>query len=68
MILHDSLRSRIENAGYPWAKFPFMSSKVAVHGRTIIQNVRVFDRPSEGLINGTDPLTEGDAERIFKNL
>lgn len=45
-----------------------MSSKVAVHGRTIIRNIRVFDRPSEGLIDGTDPLTEGNAERIFENL
>ncbi|UKO92346.1 hypothetical protein IHQ52_02695 [Gordonia amicalis] len=45
-----------------------MSSKVAVHGRAIIRNIRVFDRPSEGLIDGTDPLTEGNAERIFENL
>ncbi|WP_159441574.1 hypothetical protein [Gordonia westfalica] len=45
-----------------------MSSKVTVHGRTIIRDVRVFDRTPEGLIDGTHPLTEADAERIFCNL
>ena len=45
-----------------------MSSKVTVHGRTIIRDTRVFDGTSEGLIEGTDPLIEGDAARIIKNL